>query len=196
MKLTTRALVSYSLFPLNLVYQTLNADVHFVQHQVKFRVTPCLKARMADWELENLGDDLFSPSPFTSPSGTPPPTPTLKIAELPPENSDASRAVESLPSTAQARLKRRRKAQGRNNRAKKQCLAALEGKDDGPAVRAKAEAKYTANSTTVFTSTSATEFHVASTGYVGLNRCTEPRREYSLKELRKMGFDVLKWDGR
>ncbi len=67
---------------------------------------------------------------------------------------------------------------------------------DGPDVRAKADAKYAANAAKAFTSMSATEFDVASTGYVGLNRCTEPKREYSMKELRWMGFDVLKWDGR
>jgi len=40
------------------------------------------------------------------------------------------------------------------------------------------------------------ESNVASTGYVGLNRCTEPQKEFLLKELRRMGLDVLKWDGR
>ncbi len=63
----------------------------------------------------------------------------------------------------------------------------------GPDVSAKADAKYAAK---VFTSTSATEFDVASTGYVGLNRCTKPKREYSLKDLREMGFDVMTWDVR
>jgi hypothetical protein len=161
-----------------------------IQHEVDFH-TPCLKARMANWE----GEDLFSLSPLTSPESSPTMTPIMKVAELPAEESDIFQAAEPLPETAQERLKRRRKAQGRNNWAKRQCLTKLEARD-GPPVRAKADEKYATSAAKVFTSTSATEFDVASTGYVGLNRCTVPKREYSLVELRKMGFDALKWDGR
>ncbi len=172
---------------------------HCAQHAVDFHVIPSLKARMANWEEENVGDDLFLLSPLTSPESTPESspaaTPTMKVAELPAENSDTPLAAEPFPETAQERLKRRRKVQGHNNRAKRQCLAKLEARE-GPDARAKADAKYAANAAKVFTSTSATEFNVASTGYIGLNRCTVPKKEYSFKELREMGFDVLKWDGR
>jgi hypothetical protein len=119
----------------------------------------------------------------------------MKVAELPAEASDVSQAAAPLPETAQERLKRRRKAQGRNNRAKKQRLT-KPGAREGPDVRAKADAKYAANAAEVFTPTSAKGFKAASTGYVGLNKCTVPKREYSLKELRAAGFEVLKWDGR
>ena len=182
----------------------LNADVphdveHYVRHAVDFDIISCLKECMANWEEGNVGDNLFLLSPLTSPKSTPKSspvaTPTMKVAELPAENSDTPQAAEPFPETAQERLKRRRKAQGHNNRAKRQCLAKLEARE-GPDTRAKANAKYAANAAKVFTSTSATDFNVASTGYIGLNRCTVPKKEYSFKELREKGFDVLKWDGR
>lgn len=145
-------------------YQVLDADVpHDVercaQHAVDFHIISCLKARMANWEEENLGDDLFLLSPLTSPESTPENspavTPTTKFAQLPVENSDTSQAAEPLPETAQEHLKRRQKVQGHNNRAKRQCLAKLEARE-GPDVRAMADAKYAANAAKAFTSTSAT----------------------------------------
>jgi len=172
---------------LNLTDQMHNVDTI---HEVEFDVTPSLKERMARWDEEGLGDDLLSLSPLTSPDSSPTATPTLKTVELPEEISSLSEAIE----TAQERLKRRRCTQGRNNQAKRLHKAKLEERN-GPPVRADAEKKYAANSVPHFTSASATESNVASTGYVGLNRCTEPKKEYSLRELKEMGFDVLKWDG-
>jgi hypothetical protein len=182
------------LLTLDLTYQMRSAHV---SHEVDFDVTPSLKERMAHWDEleEGLEDDLFSLSPLTSPESSPTATPMLKTAELPAEILDLSQAIESLPSTAQERLKRHRLLQGRNNQAKRQRSDKLEERD-GPLLRANANKKYAANSISHFTSTSATKSKIASTGYVGLNRCTEPKREYLLKELRKMGFDILKWDGR
>jgi hypothetical protein len=165
----------------------LNVDA---THEVEFDIAPSLKERMARWD-EGLGDDLFSSSPLTSPDSSPTATPTIKTIELPEESSALSEAVE----TAKERLKRRRLVQGRKNRAKRQREAKLEERD-GPPVRADAEERYAASSVQRFTSTSASESNVASTGYVGLNRCTEPKGKYSLRELREMGFEVLKWDGR
>lgn len=167
-------------------------------HHVEFDIASNLKERIAQEKMEDLGDDLFSLSslsslsPLTSPEPSPTSTPAVKAAELPVENSGFSQATELLE-TAEGRLKRRRKTQSRTNRAKRHC-SAKEEERDGPPVRMKAEKKYAANSVPVFTSMSATESNVASAGYVGLNRSTNAR-EYSLKELRDMGFDVLKWDG-
>jgi len=86
-------------YSFNFSYQVLNADVPHgvVQHEVDFHVIPRLKARMAGWEEESLGDDLFSLSPLTSPETSPAATPTMKVAELPAENSDACQAAEPLP---------------------------------------------------------------------------------------------------
>ena len=161
-------------------------------HHVKFDIASRLKERIAQENIEDLGDDLFFLSPLTSAEPSPMSTPAVKATELPAENSGISQAIELL-STAQERLKRCRKTQGRKNRAKRHCIDKKEERD-GPPVRTKAEEKYAANFVPVFTSTSVTESNVASTGYVALNRSTNAR-EYSLKELRDMGFDTLKWDG-
>ena len=152
--------------------------------------TPAVKA--TELPAENSGDDLFSLSPLTSAEPSPMSTPAVKATELPVENSGISQAIELL-STAQERLKRRRKTQGRKNCAKRHCIDKKEERDDPP-IRTKAEEKYAANFVPVFTSTSVTESNVASTSYVALNRSTNAR-EYLLKELRNMGFDILKWDG-
>jgi hypothetical protein len=164
-----------------------------VTHHVEFNIVSHLKERTAQENFEDLGDDLFSLSPLTSPEPSPTSTPTVKTTELPVEISSPSQAAEPL-STAQARLKRRRVNQGRKNRAKRHCNAKQKERD-GPPIRAEAEEKYAANSAPVFTPASTMESNVASTGYVGLNRCTKVRED-SLKELRDMGFDILKWDGR
>ena len=65
---------------------------------------------MANWEGEDLGDDLFSLSPLTSPESSPVATLTMKVAELPAEDSDFFQVAEPLPETIQERLKRRRKS--------------------------------------------------------------------------------------
>ena len=85
--------------------------------------------------------------------------------------------------------------QGQKNRTKWQCNAKQKERD-GPPVQQNAEEKYACNCTLVFTSTSAAQSHVARSGYIGLNKCTEAKKEYLLNELLEMGFDVLKWDGR
>ncbi len=169
-------------------------------HRVEFDVLPRLKDRIVQESRESLSDDLFSLSPPTTPNSSPtatpgPPTPTISPVDLPSESSHFTQATDLPPLTAQERLKRRRTLQGRNNRAKRQ-RTAKHVERDGPPVREKAKAKYAASSTLAFTSASAADSHVTRSGYVALNRCTEVKEEYSLDELLKMGFDVLKWDGR
>lgn len=172
-------------------------------HRVEFDVLPRLKDRIVQESRESLSDDLFSLSPLTtpnsSPTATPGPspssTPTISPVDLPSESSHFTQATDLPPLTAQERLKRRRTLQGRNNRAKRQ-RTAKHVERDGPPVQEKAKAKYAASSTPAFTSASAADSHVTRSGYVALNRCTEVKEEYSLDELLKMGFDVLKWDGR
>lgn len=95
-----------------------------VRHTVDFNVIPQMKECIAQ---EGLGDDLLPPSPLTTPESSPSATPesspmstlVMKSAELPAEQLQPAQATDT--STAQERLKRRRKRQGRNNRAKRQC---------------------------------------------------------------------------
>jgi len=172
-------------------------------HRVEFDVLPHLKDRIIQESRENPSNDLFSLSllttPNSSPTATPGPspssTPTISPVDLPLENSHFTQATDPPPLTAQERLKRRRTLQGRNNWAKRQC-SAKHVERGGPPVRKKAKAKYAASSTLAFTSASAADSHVARSGYMALNRCTEVKEEYSLDELLKLGFGVLKWDGR
>lgn len=160
-------------------------------YEVEFNVIPSIKERMERWSVEGVDDDLFTLSPLTSAESSPTTSPTLKAVELKEEVSEASAAVE----TALERLKRRRRVQGQKNRAKR-LRTSKQGERDGPPARIKAEGKYAASSTLFFSSTSAADSNVASTGYVALNRCIASKKEYSLTELKGFGFDVLNWDGR
>ena len=175
----------FSLLNLNRVIR-MNAS-----HGVQFNITPSLKERMEHWDVEAVDDDLFKLLSPTSPERIPTASPTLKAVESKEGDSDPSPAVE----TTQERLKRRRRVQGQKNHTKRPHKVKQEERD-GPPVRLDVAAKYEANSTSFFSSTSAADSSVASTGYVVLNRSIASKKAHSLTELEALGFDILDWDGR
>lgn len=147
-------------------------------------------------------DDLFSPSPLTTPETSPDSSPT-STPHLPPvdlpifENESINKGTpsESIAELTPAQKRRNRNVlQGRENR-KKRRLEVKQKQKSGPPPRKQAEEKYKQEAAPVYTSAYVEGANVASAGYTGLNKSFEPQELPTADELLARGFTLQKWEG-
>jgi hypothetical protein len=145
-------------------------------------------------------DDLHDLSPLTTPESSPAPTPRpapvgLPLLDLPSAVTGAVPDVSSALTAAEKR-KHRKVLQGRENRKNKE-RKTKQNQRDGPPLREEAQEKYASKAIPIYTDTPTADAPVASSGYIGLNRCAEAKEFAPLAELlNDKGLKLVEWDGR
>ena len=142
-------------------------------------------------------DDLQDLSPLTKPESSPAPMPHLEPIGLPllgpPSGITGTILDVSWEPTATEKRRRRKVLQGRENKEHKM----KQGQWDGKPLHEKAQTKYASKATPFYTNTPTADAPIASSGYVGLNRCAEVTESATLAELlNDKGFKLMEWDGR
>jgi hypothetical protein len=157
------------------------------------------QAWIGDDMFDDVFDDLHDLSPLTTPETSPAPTPRVEPIGLPlPDPSSAvTGTVPDVPSelTAAERRKRRKVLRSRENRKKKE-QKTKQNQRDGPPLREKAQEKYESKAIPIYTDTPTADAPVASSSYVGLNRCAEAKESATLAELlNDADLKLVEWDG-
>ena len=144
-----------------------------------------------------LADDLFSPSPLTTPESTPESSPNQEPVNLPPDEAEVD--TETAPMTAQQRRKRKKMLQGRQN-MKKRLQEEKQSKREGPPVRPGVWKKYVEGATGVQTKAATSTAAVTRSAYIARNVPDSSKKAHTLEELvgpkSEYKYQLRKWDGR
>jgi len=187
-------------------------DAHTVDEAGPFDLARRLQEVLLLGDQECPGDDLLLQSPLTSLESTPESSPIPKHmalpdvgkehAPLPRASSPATTNAPSRPSAPNKseRVMKRNREQSRKN-ARKRSKSEKESGCKPPELRKNAEAKYSTNANALFTPMATKNAPVASTGYIALNRplgqkkAVKDMKDYTMSEMKELGFEYIKWDG-